>query len=288
MSWRARQAPVHFLQTADRAQTRRQGDSYRPHATLAEHERPRRQRIASTTGRTLLDAAPAGWRVGTVRLPSSAGDRATVAGPLRRTAQLNATGGAPASLRTTRIISPTSNGLVRYASALTCLGRVRSPSSPRAQKHQLDVRGIRALPQADGRGGYPMAEATQFALDANHARGPVLPRQAHDQGGQVLADRRTPRWLRLPPPRGDQPACQPNNVPGVTIRWSRSAFGSNRAPHQRVRADCVEALVKAGGRVLARHKSGGLIPPVANRRGCGLSAYEFDRIRRNPLEFLIT
>ena len=59
---------------------------------------------------------------------------------------------------------------------------------------------------ADGRGGYPMAEATQFALDANHAPGPVLPRQAHDQGDQLLAGRRTARRLRLPPQRGDQPA----------------------------------------------------------------------------------
>jgi hypothetical protein len=59
---------------------------------------------------------------------------------------------------------------------------------------------------ADGRGGDPMAEATQFALDANHAPGPVLPRQAHDQGDQFVADRRTTRRLRLPPSRGDQPA----------------------------------------------------------------------------------
>ena len=59
---------------------------------------------------------------------------------------------------------------------------------------------------ADGRGGGPMVEATQLALDANHTPGPVLPRQAHDQGGQFVADRRTTRRLRLPPPRGDQPA----------------------------------------------------------------------------------
>jgi len=79
--------------------------------------------------------------------------------------------------------------------------KVRQVSSRR-----VDGGTLLAQDLADGRGGHPMAEATQFTLDANHAPGPVLPRQAHDQGGQLLAGRRTARRLRLPPPRGDQPA----------------------------------------------------------------------------------
>ena len=64
-----------------------------------------------------------------------------------------------------------------------------------------------------------MAEATQFALDANHAPGPVLSRQAHDQGAANSS------------PIGGRPGgfgcrhraaislrCQRSNVPGVTIR----------------------------------------------------------------------
>jgi hypothetical protein len=54
--------------------------------------------------------------------------------------------------------------------------------------------------------GSAFRNPAQFALDANQAPGPVLPRQVHDQGGQFVADRRTARRLRLPPPRGDQPA----------------------------------------------------------------------------------
>jgi len=69
-----------------------------------------------------------------------------------------------------------------------------------------------------------MAEATQFALDAYHAPGPVLPRQAHDQGGQLLAGRRAARRLRLPYRAAISLRCQRNNVPGVTIRWARSAL----------------------------------------------------------------
>ena len=81
-----------------------------------------------------------------------------------------------------------------------------------------------------------MAEATQFALDANHAPGPVLPRQAHDQGDQLLADRRTARRLRLPPPRGDQPAVpaqqrsrRDNPVGAQRLRKHPGKRGQDRA-----------------------------------------------------------
>jgi hypothetical protein len=57
---------------------------------------------------------------------------------------------------------------------------------------------------ADGRGGDSMVEATQLALDANHAPGPVLLRQAQDERDQFTADRRTTRRFWLSPPRGDQ------------------------------------------------------------------------------------
>ena len=57
---------------------------------------------------------------------------------------------------------------------------------------------------ADGRGGDAMSEATQLALDANHAPGPVLRRQARDQRGDLVADRRRRRLRRAT--RGDQPA----------------------------------------------------------------------------------
>jgi hypothetical protein len=46
-----------------------------------------------------------------------------------------------------------------------------------------------------------MAGAAQFALDANHAPGPVLPRQAHGQGGQLLAGWRAARRLAAQRPR---------------------------------------------------------------------------------------
>jgi hypothetical protein len=58
----------------------------------------------------------------------------------------------------------------------------------------------------DGRGGHPMAEATQLTLDTNHTPAPVLPRQTQDESDQLIADRRTTRRLRLSPPRGDQSA----------------------------------------------------------------------------------
>ena len=80
--------------------------------------------------------------------------------------------------------------------------KVRQVSSRRVDGGIL----LRTQDLADGRGGGPVAEGTQLALDANHTPGPVLPRQAHDQGGQFVAGRRTTRRLRLPPPRGDQPA----------------------------------------------------------------------------------
>lgn len=67
-----------------------------------------------------------------------------------------------------------------------------------------------------------MAEATQFALDANHASGPVLPCRAHDQGDQLLADRQTARWLRLPPPR--RSACGASaTTPHRVARVARGA-----------------------------------------------------------------
>jgi hypothetical protein len=74
-----------------------------------------------------------------------------------------------------------------------------------------------------------MAEAAQFALDANHAPGPVLPRQAHDQATSSSPIGGRPGGFGCRYRAAISLRCQRNNVPGVPIRWARSAFGSIRA-----------------------------------------------------------
>jgi hypothetical protein len=54
---------------------------------------------------------------------------------------------------------------------------------------------------ADGGGGYPVAEPTQFALDPDHAPPGVLPGQAHDQRDELAGYRRAARWPGLAPLR---------------------------------------------------------------------------------------
>ena len=114
----------------------------------------------------------------------------------------------------------------------------------------------------DGRGGYPIAETTQFALDANHAPGPVLPRQAHDQGGQLLADRRTARRLRQRPASGS--TAQPCTGPQRKLLSSGSRDG--RSPPTCERPSVVGKDVTCGylprapyvsRRVSRRHVSAG-------------------------------
>src|SRR6266536_3858861 len=70
--------------------------------------------------------------------------------------------------------------------------KVRQVSSRRVDGGTLLARRILRMVEAATR--WPRRRSSP--LDANHAPGPVLPRQAHDQGDR----------LRLPPPRGDQPA----------------------------------------------------------------------------------
>jgi len=77
-----------------------------------------------------------------------------------------------------------------------------APGSVVARRRR-DAVGAQDL--ADGRGGYPMAEPAQFALDPDHAPPGVLPCQAQDQRGEIVKNRRASRRSGLAPLRRHQP-----------------------------------------------------------------------------------
>jgi hypothetical protein len=108
----------------------------------------------------------------------------------------------------------------------------------------------RALDPADRGCADPVAKLEQLALDALVSPCAVLGGELLDVRGDLGADRRSPRMVRISPLLLTRRRCHRRTVPGVTSRCARRLRGSCR-----ISADTARSAQSCRGRGLPRRST---------------------------------